>query len=125
MDCGFGERLVGIADGEGVELVHHLDRGEHVLVVGATVVATLSEDDVDAETPPEEAVLRRTVEEVAVGKVRVGDGFGAEGSMAEGTGNHIADAGGAVVAEEVVEVVAVFGQIVGLEGDKEVVDFLG
>lgn len=115
---------MGIADGEGVELVHHLYGGEHVFIVGATMVAALSEDGIYAEAPPEEVVFCAAIEKVAIGEVGVGSGGRRERTMAEGAFNHVADTGGAVVAEEVVEIVAVFGEVVGFEGYEEVVDLL-
>ena len=44
--------------------------------------------------------------------------------MVEGIGYHVAGTGGAVVAEEVVLVVAVFGQVVDFEEEEEVVDIV-
>lgn len=130
--AGLGEQLLGrghkglagVGDGHGVELGHHLDGGEHVLVVGAAVVAALAKGYVDAEPPPEEVVGGVAVEELAVGKVGVGGGLGAELAVAQAVGYHVAHPGGTVVAEEVVHVVAVFGLVVGFEEDEEVVELL-
>ena len=105
--------------------MHHLDGGEHVFIVGTAFVATEAEGHIDAQPPPKKAVGRGAVEDIAVGEVGVGGGFGTDRAVAEGMEHHVAHAGGAVVAEEVVKIVAVLGKIVGFEGNEEVVELLG
>ena len=115
---------MGVADGEGVELVHHGYGREHILVVAATVVAGESESHVDGKPPPKKSVGSTKVEVVAIGEVGVGGGFGREGAVVEGMDNHVAGTGGTVVAEEIVLIVAVVGLVVEFEKKEEVVDLL-
>ena len=67
--------MTGVADGEGVELFHHLVGGEHVFVVGAAFVAAGTESHVDAQAPPKEVVDGGAVEDIAVGEGGVGGVF--------------------------------------------------
>lgn len=99
--------MVGVGSTHGVELGHHLDRREHVFVVSATMVATLSKGNINAQTPPEQVVFGVAIEELAISEVGVCKVFGAEGTMAEASLYHVAYAGGAVVAKEVVHVVSI------------------
>lgn len=130
--AGFGQNLLGsiyqwqtgVGDLHGVQLVHHLDGGEHILIIAAAVVAALPQGNIYSETPPEEGALGIAIEEVAIAEVGIGGDFGTEGAVTQSALHHIANTGGTVIAEEIVHIVAILRQVVGLKKDEKVVDFL-
>ena len=101
-----------------------VEGNEHVVVGGDGTVAAHAQQQVHAELPPLQTV-HILVDNLAVGAVSVGGAVDKEGGVVESVDNHVAGAGGAVVAEKVVEVETLVGQAVVLQGIEESAALVG
>ena len=128
----FGQELHGLVDNGAVRAfgvsacidVVHDDGEEHALDVGATVVGREAKEEVDAESPPLEGALEFVGNPAAIGPHGALIVSNKRISMSQRQAHHVADAGGTVVAEEIVAVVSVLGLVVPFEHEIEVVDLL-
>ena len=114
---GGGERRA-VGEAEGVVLGHHLCGDEAKLSGGDGAVAACAEQDVGAQLPPRHGGVV-AVEEVAVcgpanGARRADMAVGVESGV-----DHVVDASGTVVAEEVVAIVLVLRFCIIGEGGVE------
>ena len=101
-----------------------VERDKHIVVGGHGAVAAHAKQQVHAELPPLQTV-HILVDNLAVGAVGVGGAVDEKRRVVEGFHNHVAGAGGAVVAEKIVDVVLVLGTAVLLQGIEKTAAFVG